>query len=72
MKSLALPLTIEELRQNPDLIRQFRLDYYFHQGELALALGLTRQTLSKYQRRLRPLPADIAAKILKIWRDKAL
>jgi len=62
MKSLALPLTIEELRQNPDLIRQFRLDYYFHQGELARALGLTRQTLSKYERRLRPLPADIAAK----------
>jgi transcriptional regulator with XRE-family HTH domain len=59
------------LIENPLLIRQFRSDYYLHQAELARALGISRQTLSRYERGLYLLPADKALKILQIWQRKA-
>ena len=53
------------------IIRQFRADYFLRQDELAKALGVTRQTLSKYERGLHPLPEDKAIRILHIWQRKA-
>lgn len=66
-----VPGNIEVLRDNPRLIRQFRSDHYLHQAELAHALGLSRQTLSLYERGLRSLPTAKALKILEIWQRKA-
>lgn len=67
----AIPKSPQELRDNPAVIRQFRADYSLGQEELARAVGVTRQTLSNYERRLRPLPEDTAIKILKVWRQRA-
>jgi DNA-binding XRE family transcriptional regulator len=67
----ALPGSAEALRDNPRLIRRFRSDCYLHQAELAHAIGLSRQTLSLYERGLRPLPVARAMKILEIWQRKA-
>jgi DNA-binding XRE family transcriptional regulator len=68
--SLSIPENAKDLQKNHALIRQFRADYYLHQAELAKALGITRQTLSKYERGLQFLPEDKAAKILQIWYRK--
>jgi DNA-binding XRE family transcriptional regulator len=65
------PGTTQALTENPLLIRQFRTDYYLHQAELARALGISRQTLSRYERGLHLLPVETALKILQIWQKKA-
>jgi DNA-binding transcriptional regulator YiaG len=65
------PETTRALTENPSLIRQFRTDYYLHQAELARVLGISRQTLSRYERGLHPLPEETALKILQIWQRKA-
>jgi len=66
-----IPKTVEDLIANQTIIRQFRADNYLHQAELAKALGMTRQTLSKYERGLHLLPEDKAIRILDIWHRKA-
>jgi len=53
----------EELMNRPSLIRQFRLESGLCQAELARILGITRQTLSLYERGLRILSRDKAQKI---------
>jgi len=68
--SPGIPASAAELQKNPACILQFRTDYFFRQAELARALGVNRQTLSCYERGLRPLPEDKASKILHIWRQK--
>jgi transcriptional regulator with XRE-family HTH domain len=55
------------LQANPALIRQLRADRHLRQEELAGALGVTRQTLSGYERGLRTLPEDKAIVLLDIW-----
>ncbi len=67
-----IPETPGEIQKNPRVIRQFRTDYLLHQDELARTLGVTRQTLSYYERALRPLPEDKAARILQLWKQKAV
>ncbi len=67
-----IPETPAELQKNPKAIRQFRSDHLLHQDELARTLGVTRQTLSHYERALRPLPENKAVRILQLWRQKAL
>ena len=67
-----IPKTIEDLIANQTIIRQFRADNYLRQAELAKALGVTRQTLSNYERGLHTLPEDKAVRILDIWHRKAL
>jgi len=67
-----IPETPTELQKNPKSIRQFRSDYLLFQEELARMLGISRHTLSHYERALRPLPEDKAKRILELWRHKAL
>lgn len=69
---LNVPESAEEIRENPALIKKFRTDYLLRQADLALRLGLSSQTLSNYERGLRTLPADVAEKVLNIWKKKAL
>jgi DNA-binding XRE family transcriptional regulator len=65
-----IPKTVEELTANPTLIKRLRADHYLRQDELAHALGVTRQTLSNYERGKNPLPTDTALKIIHIWQRK--
>jgi DNA-binding XRE family transcriptional regulator len=69
--ALVIPESAKELTNNPRLIRQFRADYYLHQAELARTLGVSRQTLSRYERGLRALSVEKALIILQIWKKKA-
>jgi DNA-binding XRE family transcriptional regulator len=62
-----VPSTVRDLQANPALIRQLRADRLLRQEELAGSLGVTRQTLSGYERGLRPLPEDKAIALLDIW-----
>ena len=62
-----VPSTVRDLQANPALIRQLRADRLLRQEELAGSLGVTRQTLSGYERGLRPLPEDKAIVLLDIW-----
>jgi DNA-binding XRE family transcriptional regulator len=68
--SFTVPHNVEALIHDPTLIRRFRTDCFLHQSELARALGVKRQTLSKYERGINPLPEDKAIKILQIWHEK--
>lgn len=61
------PSTARELQANPALIRQLRAERRMRQEELAGSLGVTRQTLSGYERGLRPLPEDKAIVLLDLW-----
>ena len=66
-----IPMNYRELQVNPRSIRQFRTKYGLNQTELAQVLGITRQTLSYYEREMRTLPEKIAMRILKIWEQKS-
>jgi DNA-binding XRE family transcriptional regulator len=65
------PKTTQELVADPSLIRRFRAEHYFRQDTLARILCVTRQTLSKYERGLRPLPEVAAGKIIRLWHTRA-
>lgn len=66
----AIPETTLELQNNPKSVKQFRDKYGLCQNELARVLGITRQTLSCYERGMNALPEKTAALILKLWRQK--
>jgi transcriptional regulator with XRE-family HTH domain len=68
---MAPPEDSGELCDAPVKIQQFRTEYGLHQAELAQALGISRETLSRYERGVRKLPDDIARKILELWQAKA-
>jgi DNA-binding transcriptional regulator YiaG len=65
-----IPQTVEDLRANQPSIKRFRTDHAVHQAELAKALGISRQTLSNYERGLHSIPEDKALKMLRLWRQK--
>ena len=67
---LNIPRTAQDIIADQKLIRQFRADHYLRQEELARALGVTRQTLSNYERGLHALPEETAVRLLRIWRQK--
>lgn len=67
----AIPKSPRELQNDPKAIRQFRAEYGLYQTELARFLGVTRQTLSYYERGLRTLPENMASDIIKLWQNKA-
>jgi DNA-binding XRE family transcriptional regulator len=71
MPPLTIPKTAKDIMADQSIIRQFRADYFLRQDELAKVLGVTRQTLSNYERGLHPLPEDKAIRILHIWQRKA-
>jgi DNA-binding XRE family transcriptional regulator len=62
-----MPSTARELQANPSLIRHLRAERRLRQEELAKSLGVTRQTLSGYEKGLRPLPDDKAIVLLDFW-----
>ncbi len=64
---LGLPASPKALQDTPSIIRDFRKNYQYRQEELAKLLSIRRETLSRYERGLRPLPAPIAQQILEIW-----
>jgi len=66
-----VPATVRELQANPSLIRQLRAERMLRQEELARSLGVTRQTLSGYERGLRPLPEDKAIVLLDLLQRSA-
>jgi len=61
---------LDELRKDPAAIRRFRAMHHMHQDELARALGVTRQTLSCYERGIRPIPEKTGAQFLEIKAGK--
>jgi DNA-binding XRE family transcriptional regulator len=69
-RSEIIPETVKDLRANQPLIKRFRTDHAVHQAELAKALGISRQTLSNYERGLHSIPEDKALKILRFWQKK--
>lgn len=69
---LSIPDSSGQIAEDPALIKKFRTDYMLRQTELARHLGISCQTLSNYERGLRPLPQEIAAAVLEVWKKKAL
>lgn len=69
---LSIPDSSGQIAEDPALIKKFRTDYMLRQTELARHLGISCQTLSNYERGLRPLPQEIAAAVLELWKKKAL
>ena len=65
-----MPEKARDIIINPLLIRQFRSDNFLHQTELARALGVKRQTLSRYERGLRTVPKDKALQLLRIMQQR--
>jgi DNA-binding transcriptional regulator YiaG len=66
-----VPASHSDLCETPIRIQQFRTEYRLHQAELAQALGISRETLSRYERGVRKLPEEIARKVLELWQNKA-
>jgi DNA-binding XRE family transcriptional regulator len=71
VESMVYPRSSADLVRDPSLIRKFRGQFYIQQEDLARALGVTRQTLSSYERGITALTGDKADKILALWRRKA-
>ncbi|HPL62726.1 MAG TPA: helix-turn-helix transcriptional regulator [Syntrophales bacterium] len=66
-----LPASAGDIQERPKQIRLFRDQYSIRQETLADNIGVSRQTLSMYERSLRPVPADKANRILEIWKRVA-
>ncbi|HCF50910.1 MAG TPA: hypothetical protein DER60_11560 [Syntrophomonas sp.] len=64
------PKSAENLCKYPFLIKDYRHKSGIHQQELARAVGLSRQTLSKYERGLQAIPPETAAKLFLIIQNK--
>ncbi len=65
------PVSWERICRHPGLIKVLRDSRGLHQEELARAVGVSRQTLSKYERGLQAVPPAIAVKLANIYQDKA-
>jgi DNA-binding XRE family transcriptional regulator len=65
-----IPEAVKDLTANQSLIKRFRTNCGIHQTELAKALGICRQTLSRYERGLHSIPEDKALKFLRLWHNK--
>lgn len=69
-KPVSGPLSSERLCKHPHLIKDWRDRQSIHQQELARAVGISRQTLSKYERGLQAIPGDIAGRLATICQSK--
>lgn len=65
-----VPKTIQELRADHRVIKRLRTEHAMRQPDLARALGITRQTLSNYERGLRTIPENKALKFLQLWHNR--
>lgn len=58
----------DALRADPGLIRRFRAAANLRQAALARTLGITRQSLGRYETGVRPVPDAVVADLLDLWR----
>lgn len=63
-------LSWEQICSRPGLIKVLRDSRGLHQEELARAVGVSRQTLSRYERGLQVVPPSIAVKLSTIYQSK--
>ncbi|MBN2516489.1 MAG: helix-turn-helix transcriptional regulator, partial [Deltaproteobacteria bacterium] len=61
-----VPATVSDIQKNPRIISEFRTKRYLRQKELARVVGVSRQTMSKYERGLQTIPEDRARTIIRI------
>lgn len=69
--SFNVPENPQIIQETPTRIRQFRIEHNLRQEELANALKVTQETLSRYERGLRKVPLEVATSILTLWKQKA-
>jgi DNA-binding XRE family transcriptional regulator len=65
-----VPATVYDIQDNPQIISEFRTRHYLRQKELARAVGVSRQTLSKYERGLQKIPEEKADTIIRIMKER--
>ncbi|MEM9594426.1 MAG: helix-turn-helix transcriptional regulator [Acidobacteriota bacterium] len=68
---LGTPRSAEEIVAEPSHILAFRDRFGLRQADLAAELSIRRESLSRYERRLRPLPLELARAILDLWRSRS-
>lgn len=61
----------EQICRHPHLIKELRNNGGLHQEELARAVGISRQTLSRYERGLQLVPPAVAGKLAGLFYKKA-
>jgi len=66
-----VPREASAVMENPVILKKLRSRLYLRQEDLAKALGITRQTLSRYERGVYRIPAPCAEKSLAFLRRKA-
>jgi len=68
IESAGVPRDASIVMANPAILKKLRSRFYLRQEDLAEALGITRQTLSRYERGVHKIPAPCAAKSLTFFR----
>jgi DNA-binding XRE family transcriptional regulator len=71
IESACVPRDASVLMAYPAILKKLRSRFYLRQEDLAKALGITRQTLSRYERGVCEIPAPCAAKSIAFFRRKA-
>lgn len=69
-EAFRIPATISDIQDNPQIITEFRTRHYLRQKELARIMGVSRQTLSKYERGLQTIPEEKADAIIRIMKER--
>jgi DNA-binding transcriptional regulator YiaG len=69
-QAFRIPDTLSDLQENPRIISEFRTTRYLRQEELARLAGVSRQTLSKYERGLQKIPEKSARTILRVMKER--
>lgn len=67
----SIPRDAGVVMENQAILKKLRSRFYLRQEDLAKALGITRQTLSRYERGVHKIPAPCAAKSIVFFRRKA-
>ena len=67
----APPRDVATLMANPAILKKLRSRFYLRQEDLARFIGITRQTLSRYERGIIGIPPACAEKILILLHKKA-
>lgn len=71
IESDSIPRDASVVIENQAILKKLRSRFYLRQEDLAKALGITRQTLSRYERGVHKIPAPCAAKSIAFFRRKA-
>lgn len=65
---LGIPAGPDEIVANPLLIGLFRRKFALRQEDLAAELDLSRKSVGRYEQGKRPVPDEVAQRILDLWR----